>query len=124
MLKRPRKAKRASVEASLQDAILNDGLVLAMEFGPNWLEPIQARLRQKYPQLSDSELDEYDSACRTAMDFGNETVASLAHETKKNPKYDDFEVRFQSRYAWASPSTMSRLFSQGMYYLWKDGGVE
>ena len=108
----------------MQDAILDDGLVLAMEFGPNWREPIQARLRQKYPQLSDSELDEYDSVCRTAMNFGNETVFALADETRKNPKYDDFATRFRSRYPWASPSTMSGAFSQGMYYLWKDGGVE
>jgi hypothetical protein len=124
MLKRPSKAKRASIEASLQDAILDDGLALAMEWGKEWLEPIQARLRQKYPQLSDSELDEYDSVCRGAMKFGNATVYALAEETGKNPKYDDFAVRFGSRYPWASPSNLSHLFSQGMYYLWKDGGVE
>ena len=124
MSKRRGKSQAPSGHAPLQDAILDDGLALAMEWGPDWLEPIQTRLRRKYPKLSAAELDAYDSVCRDAMQFGNETVYSLARKRKKNPQYEAFAREFRKRYAWASPSTLNKLFNQGMYYLWKDGGLK
>jgi len=124
MKKRRGKSQSPSIDVSLQDAILDDGLALAMEWGSNWLQPIQARLRQKYPKFSAAELDAYDSVCRAAMKFGHETVYSLAQKHGKNPEYEDFARELRKRYAWASPNNLSQLFSQGMYYLWKDGGLK
>ena len=46
---------------------LNAGLELAMEFGQDWLKPIQSRLALEHPQLSAAEPDEADALCRRAM---------------------------------------------------------
>jgi hypothetical protein len=53
-----------------ESKILNCGLHLAMEWGENWLRPIQQRLAKRFPQLTQSELYHYDSECRAAMEFG------------------------------------------------------
>ena len=102
---------------------LNAGLALAMEWGENWLKPIQARLRLRYPQLSQAELDEFNRLCKEAMSFGHDTAYQLAMETAKRVHPDDFAPLFKARYPWANDKNIAHLFSQGMYYAWKDGGL-
>lgn len=102
---------------------LNAGLALAMEWGENWLKPIQARLRLRYPQLSQAELDQFNSLCQEAMKFGHDTVYELAQEAGTKTRVSDFESRFRTRYPWADARNVSHLYSQGMYYAWKDGAA-
>ena len=57
-----------------REALLNDGLELAMDWGENWLAPIQDRLHQRHPQLNPQQLDELNEACQDAMKFGHATA--------------------------------------------------
>ncbi|RAV99240.1 hypothetical protein [Pseudochryseolinea flava] len=54
--------------------ILNTGLEFAMEFGPNWLKPIQDRLHASFPSLTTQTLDEYNETCRDVMFKGHEFI--------------------------------------------------
>lgn len=102
---------------------LNAGLALAMEWGENWLKPIQARLRLRYPQLTQAELDDFNRLCQEAMKFGHDTVYELAMEAGKTIRVNDFEPRMHARFPWVDSRNVAHLFSQGMYYAWKDGGL-
>jgi len=103
--------------------ILNTGLAMAMEFGDNWLRPIQERLHARYCQLSESVLNEYNEQCQAAMKFGHLELRHCwrdAH-SQKDAAFQLFRERVCSRYPWISAANLERLFSQGCYYAWKDG---
>ncbi|MES2917429.1 MAG: hypothetical protein V4729_02305 [Pseudomonadota bacterium] len=118
------KQRDKSVAASKDDAEierLNAGLSLAMEWGSNWLKPIQERLAAQYPELTVAELDRYNEVCREAMKAGHDLVYSMAESQGKEVDSAAWQAAFLSRYAWPNKDNLSKLFSQGMYYAWKDG---
>lgn len=104
------------------DALLNEGLALAMDWGENWLAPIQGRLRQAHAHLQPPELDDLNASCQQAMKFGHETVHALVLKNGTNVSQDEFTALFLARYPWASAESTARLFSQSIYYAWKSGG--
>ncbi|RYE26542.1 MAG: hypothetical protein EOP51_00300 [Sphingobacteriales bacterium] len=108
--------------------ILNAGLDMAMEFGKNWLQPIQERLGKKFPALKNSRLDHYNKICRGAMKAGQKFIYdTLAANQEPGHKIDskdlqvDFEQWMVARYPWVDQANLRRVFSQGMYYAWHDG---
>ena len=102
--------------------VLNAGLHLAMEFGENWMKPIQSRLHERYPALSEAELNELNQICQDAMRFGHARVYDLAAKSGDKTKFAAFKPLMMAKYAWVNGHNLSRLFSQGMYYAWKDLG--
>ncbi len=98
---------------------LNIGLSLAMEFGEQWLEPIQSRLAKQFPDLSFEELNEYNSICKSVMESSNKLVYSIVEKDGEKIKYKDWETKILRTYPWIDKKNRSRLFSQGMYYSWK-----
>jgi hypothetical protein len=109
-------------KASSRDAVLNDGLALAMDWGENWLSPIQSRLVLQHPQLAPHELDALNAVCQGAMRFALETIHSMVQQRGKSVLAEDFSPIFLQRYPWASSENTARLFGQGLYYAWKTGG--
>ena len=105
-----------------ESQILNDGLDYAMEFGSNWLQPIQSRLVKLYPKLSDIELDDYNSRCQTAMKAGHDQVYALAEQSGKDASFDAFVASYTKSFPWVNDKNLKHIFSQGMYYAWKDIG--
>ena len=107
----------------MDPAILNRGMELAMEFGKNWLQPIQDRLGRKHRSLSRTDLDECERVCREALNFGVEQVKvqMRAAAGKEKEAARLFGEVMTTRYPWIAKKTLSHLFSQGCYYAWKDG---
>jgi hypothetical protein len=105
--------------------ILNVGLDLAMEWGPNWLAAIQPRLAERHPALSAEELDAYEAACRTAMNWGHAQVPEHWHAAggDQDNAFRRFEGAVRERYHWISEKNLAHLFSQGSYYAWKNGDL-
>ena len=103
-------------------ALRNEGLGLAMDWGEDWLAPIQQRLRERHPGLSRTELDELDATCRAAMKLGHEMVHAGVRQQGKNLALPAFAERFVAEVPWASVENVERLFNQGLYYAWKTGG--
>ena len=56
-------------------ATLNVGLNIAMEWGEDWLQPIQERLRAQFPKLDVATLDECNEICQAAMRTGYELAS-------------------------------------------------
>ena len=104
------------------DALRNEGLALAMDWGEDWLAPIQPRLRERHPRLTAAELDALDATCRGAMKLGHETVHALVRAHGKNLALPAFAERFAAQVPWASAENVARLYDQGLYYAWKTGG--
>ena len=112
----------------LEIEILNKGLELAMEFGENWLQPIQSRLSQNYGKLTDEMLDQYNKVCTHTMDDGHLYVYNFLTELKKNSKRisqaglkEMFDNYMLEKYGWIDSDNLDHLFSQSLYYTWKDG---
>jgi hypothetical protein len=121
MVHRIQKSKPLAPAPTANEALLNEALGLAMEWGENWLMHIQARLGHLHPDLSSGELNEVNEICQAAMRFGHQTVNALARPkgTGGYPSLADFEVAFRARYPWANEANVSMLFSQSMYYAMK-----
>ena len=105
-----------------EESILNEALHLAMDWGKDWLQPIQSRLGKAYPKLSQSELDSYNAIAQESMRFGNSQVYSMAEKEGSGVSQELFSAVFRAKYSWANDKNISRCFSQGMYYAWKDLG--
>ncbi len=105
-----------------RETLLNDGLELAMNWGENWLAPIQERLRLQHPRLSAAELDELNEACQAAMKFGHETAYELVQTQGADADALGFGSTVRGRYPWISEENLVRLFRQSLYYVWKGGG--
>ena len=102
--------------------LLNDGLELAMDWGENWLAPVQDRLHQLHPDLRPEELNELNAACQEAMKVGHEIAYELVRERGQNVTQGDFILSVQAKHPWINAGNGARLFNQSMYYAWKTGG--
>ncbi|UTW65368.1 hypothetical protein KFE94_11960 [bacterium SCSIO 12643] len=108
---------------ALLDEILNSGLNLSMEFGKNLRQPINNRLIKLFPNLSNSQLEMYNSECSCARDYGLNLIYDLY--SKNTWKVDgkkienEFCNNFKNKYPWVSDSNLVRLFNQGSYYACK-----
>jgi hypothetical protein len=113
-----------------EEKILNRGLEFALEFGSNWLQPIQSRLSMKFPDLQTDELNKYDTICRTAMKDGHEyvykTLATAANnkiKIKEKDVSEGLKLFLLKEYPWIDLRNLKRILTQGFYYAGKDGLV-
>jgi hypothetical protein len=111
-----------------REGILNDGLKLSLQFGKNWMQPIQNRLKKRFPTLTQEELDFYDSTCRKTRDNGLNFIFDRLKEAADNDLQldkgtfrSDFNKRMFVQSPWVTKSNLNRIFNQAMYYAWKDG---
>jgi len=109
----------------MRDDVLSEGIEMAMEFGKNWLQPIQGRLQVRYPGLSAEELELYNSTSQQAMRRGHQVVPSCFRDARgqQGPAYRAFSQVMRADYPWLTEGNLSHLFSQGCYYAWKDGAL-
>ena len=113
---------KSSRQRSAREVLLNEGLELAMDWGENWLAPVQDRLLQRHAYLQREELDELNATCQQAMSFGHETVYEMVREKGKNISQDEFVPLVLAKHPWLNAENTTRLFNQSMYYAWKTGG--
>jgi hypothetical protein len=114
-----------------ESEILNIGLDLAMEWGEYWLTPIQERLKKQVSFLTKAQLDNYNNICKSTMDDCHKYLYTFLEKLcKENKRIKNSELNEQwntyvtSKYVWINENNLSHLFSQGMYYSWKDGLID
>lgn len=112
----------------MDEAILNTGLTLAMDFGSDWLTLIKERLSTKFSTLSPKQLDQYDKVCRQAMTRGHQFIykrlESVTNERKTIRNADlktELKDFLHKTHPWISEENLSKLHSQSIYYAYKDG---
>jgi hypothetical protein len=111
-----------------EEEILNRGLGFAMEFGKNWLQPINSRLKRVYRKLSDSELEEYNDTCQQVMKWANESIYRKLEDIDRVDKTiseieleKQFNLELSGVFIWINKTNLKKLFSQTCYYAWRDG---
>ena len=102
--------------------IANDGLNLSMEFGENWLKPINERLSKKYSELLPVELEKYNKLCKDVNTYANDFI--LNNPVKHNDEliflpFEKFKKVIHKKYAWINEDNLKQLYSQSCYYAWK-----
>ncbi|HRG89063.1 MAG TPA: hypothetical protein PLW44_08605 [Chitinophagales bacterium] len=105
--------------------ILNAGLQLAMEFGENWLKPIQQRLFRRYNFLTKEELDKYNLICKTALEDGVRFIHNTLTNIDARQQYiTENELRLElatfmrKKYGWINNQGIDRVFNQSSYHAW------
>ncbi len=102
--------------------ILNYGLELSMDFGENWLQPINERLSSVFPNLSAQKLEECHLICKTVNKMGNRYVQENPVHTGTEITFiafEAFEKFMLNKYHWVSAKNLKRLYSQICYYAYK-----
>ncbi|ALD20458.1 hypothetical protein [Hymenobacter sp. DG25A] len=121
-------AKPATQETAAPEDILNASVKLALEWGQDWLSPIQKRLSGKFAFLSPAELDSYNTISRDIMDKDLAFIqTSLEAAKSRNLKVSEGRLRsdyyafMQEQFPTIHKRNLDTIFSQGLYYSWKDG---
>ncbi len=105
--------------SSNEIAMLNIALDLALEWGEDWLEPVQSRLTKHYPQLSAEELDIYNDTVQKVMRFGWEAIEGLDFMNASKAAFEQFKGKVLQTYPWITEKNLSHMFSQSCYYALK-----
>ena len=95
---------------------LNVALDMALEWGPNILKPTQARMKERFPELSDAEADEYDQECRQIM----KTAWPIAEQSYSGKiKSAEAAAQLHLKYPQIEDGNIRNLIVQGEYYAWR-----
>ncbi|PZP38666.1 MAG: hypothetical protein DI598_20510 [Pseudopedobacter saltans] len=107
---------------NLNPEILNIGLDFSMEFGENWLKPINQRLLNKFPNLNLVELEKYNSVCKEVNNIANDFVYDNPAKNEKELtfiEFSKFENFMLQNFSWISKENLKRLYNQSCYYAYK-----
>ena len=99
------------------EEIFNDAVAMALEWGENFGKPIQARLMQKHPQLTNEQADDYDRVAREVKSFAFNEFERLYLKQISAPQAF---ATIRQRYPLLNDENLSHLHSQGQYYAWHD----
>jgi hypothetical protein len=101
----------------IERALLNLALGLSLEFGPNWLKPIQPRLQHERPDVTSAQADELDAFARGTRDWAHDLIGrSLGTGVPGETEARRMIVR---SLPWIDDATFEHLWSQGVYYALK-----
>ena len=100
-----------------KEEILNIGYEMALEFGKNWLQPINDRLAKKFKNLSQEEIEEYTQACEQLRNESNnyiyESLSKLTDE-QQDIREKDFKKELtdwmRTHSPWVSESKYQTYF--------------
>jgi hypothetical protein len=114
-----------------EELILNHGYKLALEFGKDWLQPDNERLRKKYPNLSNKDLVKINAHVERlrseASEFIYQRLEELTNDRKKISEKDlkiELNDWMINNHPWVSNENVKRTLTQGIYFAWKDGLTE
>ena len=112
----------------LKDQILNIRHNLASEWSEKWMDKIEGKLKEKFPELSENELADYNTKCQNEMKAGHDYIFNISEALcKENVTISsaDLFVRLKEylnlKYNWINEDNLYRLMSQGCYYAYKEG---
>lgn len=93
--------------------LLNHALELAIEWGENFRQPIHPRIRVKYPNLTDADIDELIDIARRA----EQHILTLRPDDGSDSLSRWATVRLARReFPWLSRSNIHRIRNIGMYW--------
>lgn len=110
------------MNTNLSNEILNIGLDFSMEFGKNWLNPINQRLKNKFPDLTSVELEKCNNICKKVNKIANNFI--FDNPVKNTTEltfvdFSEFENFMKQDFDWISKKNLKRLYNQSCYYAYK-----
>lgn len=114
--------RRLTRRRASPEVLLNEGLGLAMDWGQDWLAPIQARLRERHPYLDAAKLEQLNASCQGAMRLAHETVHGRLRDGVQDISVESLAAVVRARYPWVDQDNLVRLLKQSLYYAAKVGG--
>ena len=100
----------------------NLALALVMEWGREWLQPIQPRLAEAAPDLDAHQRDALNALAQQAMHAGWSAMQKALRQNAGQstlPDADAFRRGLGTALAWIDEERLSRLLSQSAYYALK-----
>ena len=94
---------------------LNLSLSLAMEWGDDWLKPIQSRLKKLRPDLTPAQRRECNAIAQSAMKTGHKLVFDFLKADSESD-FEGWSTALLDAFPWISDANLSQCFSQGIYY--------
>lgn len=102
-----------------KDEIFNHAIELSLEWGENFMKPINERLRAQYPHLSDEEAGHYDALCGGLKNYA---FSQIEQAYTKQISWPQAKQNVDEKYPGLSDENWQRLCTQGQYYAWRDHG--
>lgn len=93
-----------------------------MEFGKNWLLPVNERLSELYPELTQKELTNCNEICKKVNESAHRVVYENPVKNGAGIQFMDFgsfKDNILGQYSWVSDENLERLYSQSCYYALK-----
>ena len=98
-------------------SMLNVALEMSLEWGENWLAPIQQRIQKAYPELTAGDADILNLWC---IEVRKHAFALVKEEYPLAMANKDGTAmkRVKQEYPQINSENLARLYNQGMYYAW------
>ncbi len=109
--------KRAIDISHVAPELLNHALDMSLEWGENWLQPINDRIRAAHPELTADEAQTLDNWCIEAREFAYAEVEKWYAREVEDKAQRAMETTRQ-KYPQIDEHNLSHLYNQGMYYAW------
>ena len=109
--------KRATNVGEFSHQMLNVALDMSLEWGENWFQPINERIRTAYPELSADDAQTLDDWCVEAREFAYAEVEKWYALEVEN-KADKAMETTRRKYPQINERNLSHLYGQGIYYAW------
>ncbi len=110
--------------SDIKSETINKAFEFGLEFGPNWLQPINERLSEIDPDLSPYTLEYLDKHVNDIRDFSVKLVTDLLkninNEKEAFAKLDNQSDKILASIKQKSPllsdEVLSQIYSQAIYY--------
>ncbi len=115
MLSLFRRLQKEKLPAYVKEGdVYNTAVMLSLEWGENWGNPIQSRLRNYFPNISAAESNRLDDHCRELMSFS----VNLAEKYYFQHEYSLEEALsiLKQQFPKLEARNLSRLLSQAVWY--------
>lgn len=96
--------------------VFNTAVALSLEWGENWLQPINERLLKIYPFLTRDETEELNEKCKQLQHYALELCAK---ELEGKLTKDKIEIEIKIQYPNLNQKNIRQVIRQGMYYVRK-----
>ena len=102
-----------------ENDILNVAMNLTLEWGKNWLSPVDDRLKGFFPNIGDDKAKRIDTYIKETR---NDIFNIIEQYYLKELSDTQMKLKIKDKYPFMNNDNYTRLLSQGMYYAWKDNG--
>ena len=112
------KKSKAMDVSNFTAEILNVALEMSLEWGPNWLSPINGRIKSRYPELTEEQANDLNLWCVEVSRYAYKLIEMDYPLVMFKGEEGTGIEQVQQKYPQINEENLGRLYNQGMYYAW------